>query len=108
LELQELFLLKHEVGMSMLACIFRACDVGIISEKYRKSLIIHFSKRGWRTLEPGAIYPKEQTRLFEQLVYRALGEGIIGESKAAELMGISLMSFHSQRAMESSDATAYQ
>ena len=59
-------------------------------------------------MEPGNAYPQEQTLLFQQLVYRALGEGIISESKAAELLKIPLMSFHQMRKMESFDAVAHQ
>jgi predicted HTH domain antitoxin len=37
--------------------------------------------------------------LFEQLVYRALAEGIVSESKAAELLQMSVMALHKQRQM---------
>ncbi|PWQ93027.1 helix-turn-helix domain-containing protein [Leucothrix pacifica] len=86
LEPQELYLLKHEYGLSMQGCFHHAANLNIINATVRKSLIINFSKKGWRKQEPGTAYPKETTLLFKQLVYRALGEGIIGESKAAELL----------------------
>lgn len=41
--------------------------------------------------------------MFKQLIFRGLGEGILSESKAAELLGISLVSFHQARKLESSD-----
>ncbi|WP_409011108.1 helix-turn-helix domain-containing protein [Aeromonas salmonicida] len=107
LEVQELYMLKMEYGLSMQACLYRACDLGIISASTRSALFMFFSKHGWRSQEPGKPYPKETTLLFQQLVYRALGEGIIGESKAAELLGSSLVSFHQARKMETLDATAY-
>ena len=59
-----------------------------------------FSKNGWRTEEPGKAYPHESTYLHKQLVYRALGEEYIGESKAAELLGMSVSSFHKERKLE--------
>lgn len=107
LEVQELYMLKMEYGLSMQACLYRACDLGIISESTRKGLFMYFSRNGWRSREPGDPYPKETTLLFRQLVYRALGESIVGESKAAELLGSSLVSFHQARKLEVLDATSY-
>ena len=108
IENQELFLLKHEFGLSMQACLYRANNLEIINDQIRQSMFIQFSKNGWRKKEPGAEYPKEETRLFQQLIYRALGEGIISESKAAELLGISLMHFHQSRKLEATDAITNQ
>lgn len=108
LEPRELYLLKHEFGLSMQSCLYRASDLGIISEKLRQSMFILFSKNGWRKQEPGDAYPHEETQLFEQLVYRSLGEGIVGESKAAELMSMPLMHFHQARKLETSSAAVNQ
>lgn len=101
LEPQELYLLKHDYGLSMQGCLYRAADLNIITERVRKSLFIYFSSQGWRKQEPGKPYPKETTLLFKQLVYRALGEGIISESKAAELLVMPIMKFHQARNMNS-------
>lgn len=106
LEVQELYLLKHEYGISMAACLYRASDLGIIDNELRRKCFISFRQRGWHQREPGDAYPKEESQLFTQLVYRALGEGIIGESKAAELLKMPLMQFHRQRNLESVDAVA--
>ena len=100
LEVRELYLLKHEFGVSMAACLFRAKDLSIITELRATQTFKTFSRKGWRKQEPGEAYPSEKTVLFEQLVYRALSDGIISESKAAELMGTSLMAFHQQRQLE--------
>jgi Zn-dependent peptidase ImmA (M78 family)/transcriptional regulator with XRE-family HTH domain len=108
LEPRELYLLKHEFGLSMQSCLYRAADLGIISDKLRQQMFVFFSKKGWRKQEPGKAYPLEVTQLFEQLVYRSLGEGIVGESKAAELMGMPLMHFHQARKLEVSGAVAHQ
>lgn len=108
LELQELYLLKHEFGLSMQACLYRSADLGIITESERQKIFMHFSTKGWRKQEPGEQYAAEATVLFKQLVYRALGEGLIGESKAAELLGMSLMHFHQARTLEPSGAATYQ
>lgn len=108
LEPRELYLLKHEFGLSMQSCLYRAADLRIISEKLRQRMFMFFSKNGWRKREPGDTYPHEETQLFEQLVYRALSEGIVSESKAAELMGMPLMRFHQQRKLEAVGAIAHQ
>lgn len=100
LEPQELYMLKHEYGLSMAACLRRAYDLAVISDAYYKKTQIFFGKNGWRKKEPGDPYPQERTTLFPQLVYRALGEEIIGESKAAELLNMPLSRFHRERQME--------
>lgn len=107
-EPRELYMLKHEFGISMLAILFRLGQLGVISDSLKTQYYMHFSKQGWRTKEPGSPYPKEGTYLFKQLVYRALGEDYIGESKAAELIGMSLSSFHKERKLGANHAAANQ
>ena len=97
IEPQEFYMLKHEFGLSMMAVLYRAAQCGVISDSLKTQYFKGFSKSGWRTTEPGDPYPNEETYLFKQLVYRALGEEYIGESKAAELIGVSLSSFHKER-----------
>lgn len=104
LEIGELYHVKKRFGISMQACIRRAYDTAIISEATYKNLCIHFSIHGWKKQEPGEPYPLESTSSFKQLVYRALGEGIIEESKAAELLGQSVMAFHRDRFLRVDDA----
>lgn len=86
----ELSILKHEYGISMSAILYRAKDLQIISESYHKSQSIWFRKKGWHKQEPDMPYAKEHTYLFEQLVYQAISEEIISESKGAELLGMSV------------------
>lgn len=97
LEAQELYMLKQEFGISMMSILMRAGQCGVINEGLQKRYYMQFNKLGWRTQEPGDPYPNEETYLFKQLIYRALGEDYIGESKAAELLGVSLSSFHKER-----------
>lgn len=104
LEAQELYLLKHEFGISMMAILMRLTDCQIITAYQKKNYYIAWSK--WRKTEPGEQYPAENTFLFKQLVYRALGEEYIGESKAAELLKMSLSSFHRERKFELVDEAA--
>jgi Zn-dependent peptidase ImmA (M78 family)/DNA-binding XRE family transcriptional regulator len=108
IEWQELYLLKHEFGLSMAGCLFRALHTDIISKPVFDQLWLRFSKHGWRKQEPNAPYPAEQTILFKQLVYRALAEDWIGESKAAELLGMPLARFHRERKLEGADAATHQ
>jgi Zn-dependent peptidase ImmA (M78 family)/transcriptional regulator with XRE-family HTH domain len=97
LERRELYMLKHEFGISMMGILFRAGQIGIISQPLQKNYYIQFNKLRWRTEEPGDAYPNEQTFLYKQLVYRALGESYIGESKAAEFLKMPLSRFHKER-----------
>ncbi|MFU8785486.1 helix-turn-helix domain-containing protein [Aliidiomarina sp.] len=100
LEARELYMLKHEYGLSMAAVGVRAMQCHLISEHYYTRLMKSFSINGWRKQEPGEPYPTETTFLFKQLVYRALSEEYMGEAKAAELLGMSLSSFHKERKLE--------
>jgi len=108
LEWQELYALKHEFGLSMSGWLQRAKQCEIISDAAHLSMIKRFSAKGWRKNEPGDPLRKEQPRLFDQLVYRALAEQYISEGKAAELLGIPMMCFHKERQLESSDAITHQ
>lgn len=107
-EWQELFALKHEFGLSMAGWLQRAKQCGVISEDTHLALWKRFSSKGWRKNEPGNPLPREQPRLFQQLVYRALGEQYVSEPKAAELLGIPMMRFHQERQLETVDAAAHQ
>lgn len=108
LEPQELGLLKVEYGLSMQSCLFRALQAGIISDKTQTELFREFSRRGWRKREPGPALPRERTVRFRQLVYHALAEDFISESKAAELLNLSVARFHRERRMEGTDADSCQ
>lgn len=94
----ELHLLKHKYGMSMQAWIYRAKDLGILSEAAATELWREFSRRGWRQEEPGdQIGPEEPARL-KRLVLRALVEDVISESRAAELLGMPMDDFWQREA----------
>jgi len=108
IELKELGLLKEAFGVSMSAILIRARDLGIITPAYYLDQVKRFRANGWHKVEPGKATPPEKTQLFEQLVFHALAEEYIGESKAAELMNLSQKDFRRLRAMEGSDAAAHQ
>lgn len=90
----ELVALKERFGVSVQAIAYRCLDLGIIEKKAFSSLFKEFVKRGWRKepfAEPARIDPEyEEPKRFERLCYRALAEGVIGESRAAEMLGITL------------------
>jgi Zn-dependent peptidase ImmA (M78 family)/DNA-binding XRE family transcriptional regulator len=104
LEPQELCALKRTYGLSMQGWMHRARDLDILSEAHYLRMVRYFSAQGWRKREPCEAYPQEQPKLFEQLVFRALAEEAIGESKAAELLKKPLPEFRAYRALR--DAAA--
>lgn len=101
IELRELSLLKQEFGISMTSILYRLEEVGIITNNLYKKLRAEFNEKGWNRIEPGEQYPQEKAHMFEQMIFHALAEGYIGESKAAELMNIPLESLRALRAMDS-------
>lgn len=88
---KELIDLKRLYRVSGAALIVRLKNIGIISE----SIMVYVFQsvaRSWRTEEPEELEPidmrgqRERPYRFERLCYRALAEGFISLSKAAELL----------------------
>jgi len=100
LEVRELGLLKEEFGLSMMCIMHRAHELGIISSACRSELGQLFRVNGWHIHEPGPPLRSERAHVFEQLLFHALAEDYIGESKAAELMGTTLVQFKRLRSMQ--------
>ncbi|NPV68449.1 MAG: ImmA/IrrE family metallo-endopeptidase [Anaerolineae bacterium] len=96
LDLLELVMLKRKYGMSMGAWIYRAKDLGILSEHAAEGLWRQLSARRWRRQEPEPLPPETPGRMH-RLVRRLLAERIISEARAAELMGLSLGVYLKQR-----------
>jgi Zn-dependent peptidase ImmA (M78 family)/DNA-binding XRE family transcriptional regulator len=92
----ELHMLKDKYGLSMQAWIFRARDLGFISEVRALALFKRFSAKGWHMKEPGEPYPSEKPMRFTRLVMGALAEGIISENRASELLGKPMQLFLSE------------
>lgn len=106
LPVRELFRLKVVFGVSAQAVAYRCRDLGIISEAVFRSVFQIFGKKGWRKLEPNPLPPERPLR-YERLVIRALAEDVIGEARAAELLGVStwqLIEMLDNPPEESSDA----
>ncbi len=98
LSLYELHLLKHKYGLSMMAWVYRAQDLGIIPEAKATDLFKIFSSRGWRQQEPGDPISPELPRRFERLVMGAMADGLISEPRASELLGMPVRDFLSKEA----------
>ena len=90
IEWPELCLIKEEFQISMGAICHRIKDLGIIQDSYYNKLVNSFRRKGWNRTEPGPGIPPEKTHAFDQMLFHALGEGYIGEPKAAELLACSL------------------
>lgn len=90
----ELVALKERFGVSIQALTYRCKDLGILNQASFARLFKVFAERGWRRppfAEPAIMDPDfEEPRRFERLCYRALAEHVIGEARAAELLGISV------------------
>jgi Zn-dependent peptidase ImmA (M78 family) len=88
----ELLALKQLFGASIQAVTYRCHELGIISDASYRRLFRVFNANGWRKppyKEPGEIDPsKEEPKRMERLCFRAFAEGIVSESKAAEILRI--------------------
>ena len=86
----ELFELKKVFGVSVQALAYRCRDLGIFNAALYQRLFRDFSRFGWRSppyKEPLAM-PGEKPRRFKRLCWRALAEGAISETRAAEVLGV--------------------
>lgn len=108
IEWQELILLKEQFQISMEAICYRLKDLEVIQEFYFKSLMIRYKQKGWHRKEPGAEIPSEKAHTFNQMLFHALGEKYIGESKAAELLSCSLSKLRALRQLQNSHAYPHQ
>lgn len=95
IDFPELFALKDLFGMSAQAIAYRCRDLGIISQSVFRSLMKQVNARGWRKSEPNPLPPESPER-FKRLCWRALDEGLITESRAAELLDMSVRRLHQE------------
>lgn len=82
---QELAGWKRQFGMSMSSILYRAKDLGIITESYFKGMMIFFRKKGWHINEPYEIKMQEEPHRLQQMALRAYAEGIITAERAEQL-----------------------
>jgi Zn-dependent peptidase ImmA (M78 family) len=90
--LGELFELKKIFGVSVQAIAYRCKDLGILGPKAAADLFATFTRLGWRSPPYNEPHPveREQPARFKRLCFRALAEGMISDSKAAELLAITV------------------
>ncbi|MEP0814595.1 MAG: ImmA/IrrE family metallo-endopeptidase [bacterium] len=88
LSIAELKYLKLKYGMSMQAWLYRARDLGVISDATLTREFRRFSALGWKKKEPVECNSREAPARFEVLVKKLLEERAISISRAAELLGV--------------------
>jgi len=108
IEPRELYLLKQQWGLSMGGWSYRAADLGIINRTTLGRFWGLMRKHGWKEREPDPQYPPERPRYFERLIYRSLAEELIGESRAAELLGLPASQLARDRNLEASHGVDHQ
>ncbi len=96
LSIKELGEIKKQYGISMQAIVYRAKDLGIITETYARQFMFLMSHNGWRVNEPVQYKGEEASNRFHQLLHRALAEEMISMSKAAVLNNQSLIDFRKE------------
>jgi Zn-dependent peptidase ImmA (M78 family)/transcriptional regulator with XRE-family HTH domain len=90
LSVDELRGLKRKYGFSMQAWVRRARELGIVPRRAAQELLSQMRAWGWEAAEPAeGVAPEVPSRL-ERLVLRALVEGGVTESRAAELLAAPL------------------
>jgi Zn-dependent peptidase ImmA (M78 family)/DNA-binding XRE family transcriptional regulator len=88
LEVPELLTLKRKYGMSIQQWIYRAKDLGIITEGCAASLFRFFRAQSWHIREPGEPLPEETSSRLKRLAIQAVAEDLVSPARAAELSGI--------------------
>ncbi len=110
----ELIELKRLYRVSGAALLMRLRQLDVISES-TLTYVFQSIARGWRTQEPNELElpvergQRERARRFERLCYRALAEGLISLSKAAELLRLPVPDVEAGlKGPQSSDAGRHQ
>jgi Zn-dependent peptidase ImmA (M78 family) len=91
LDLPELLSLKQKYGMSIQQWIYRAKDLGIITNGYAANLFRFIRARGFHIKEPGEPLPEETSSRLRRLALQAVAEEIVSPARAAELTGIPIV-----------------
>lgn len=94
----ELFKLKLVFRASIQAITYRCKDLGVISPAHMGRMFNTFTELGWRSppYEEPLASDGERSGRFERLCFRALAEGAISESKASELLEMSVYDLNRQ------------
>ena len=79
-----LFRLKEQWGVSVSALLFRARQLGRLSDVSYRNAMIRMSQQGWRRDEPGAIASIEQPSLMPRALELLDSVGITAEELIAQ------------------------
>ncbi|MBV9962455.1 MAG: ImmA/IrrE family metallo-endopeptidase [Parafilimonas sp.] len=90
IQLNELISIKEYFGISIRAIIHRLRELQVITDNYYQRWMIWLSKNHGQKKEPGEYIGQEKSKLFDQLINRALAEELISLSKAAALWNVSI------------------
>lgn len=93
IHLKELQLLKQQFGLSMQGILYRARELGILSEYHYRQELKNFQRLGYRKNEPAPLPPGERPSRFLQLLCKGLAEEQLTASKAAALYNRKLAEF---------------
>ncbi len=93
IHLRELSFIKSEYGISPQAILYRAKDLGLISDSYFISQVKFLRMRGLWSKEIGTYQGEEKSNRFLQLLCRGISEEFITSSKAASLYNMKLSAF---------------
>jgi Zn-dependent peptidase ImmA (M78 family) len=88
--IKELIAIKEYYGISIRAIVHRLLESDVISQNYYQRWMIYMSKTYGQKDEPGIYIGQEKQKYFEQLINRALAEGLISFSKAASLLDVNI------------------
>jgi transcriptional regulator with XRE-family HTH domain len=105
--ISEFALLKRKYGLSMQAWICRSAELGILPSSTAEAELRDLVKAGWEVKEPVDVAFEDPQRMM-RLALRAWAEGIVSESRAAELTGCPREHFRRMRSdvREAVDARA--
>jgi Zn-dependent peptidase ImmA (M78 family) len=87
--LWELGAIKRTWGISMQAIMYRALDLGLVTEGCFRDFQATVRRNRWKTNEPVAYEGREEAVRFKRLVHYAVAEGIIGIERGARILGLS-------------------
>lgn len=90
IRIEELLLLKSQLGLSIQALIYRLHDLKIINDSCKRQLYTYISKMGWKRKEPQELIP-EKSHWLRQSVLHALSEGLLTHAKAKQMLGVQVV-----------------
>nr|PZN44247.1 MAG: DNA-binding protein [Bacillota bacterium] len=90
--------LKRRYRASMRTILYRAAQARIISQKQMGQQIGILNRKYGEDWEPGQLPPLEEPTRLRKLVFRALADGQITTSRAAEILGVSVSAIRDEMA----------